>query len=433
MTSHAFRASILHYLDDPRLQGESAREYFEDGLLLIENGRIAALGPYSDLIKTLDSHITVEDYSGHLIMPGFIDLHTHYPQTEMIAAYGRQLLEWLNTYTFPTERKFADKDYAKAIATFFVDELLRNGTTTAMVFGTVHKQSVDALFEVAQAQDMRLLAGKVMMDRNAPDFLTDTAQSAYEDSAELIERWHEKGRLHYAVTPRFAPTSTPEQLQKAGQLLQDYPGVYLQSHLAENRDELAWVAALFPNARDYLDAYEQFGLLGPKSIYAHGIHLSEHACQRLADSATVLAHCPTSNLFLGSGLFDMERMHAQGVRFAIGTDVGAGTSFSMFQTLGDAYKIQQLQSVSLAPDQSFYLATLGGARALSLETHLGNFLPGKEADFVVINLKSTPLMAFRTGTCQSLNEVLFVLSMLGDDRLIEATYILGSKAYQREN
>ena len=432
MSMQAYRGSILHYVEDPHTHPETARVYIEDGLLVVKDGRIHAVGPFSSLISSLPIEATRVDYSGKLIMPGFIDLHTHYPQTEIIGAYGRQLLDWLNNYTFPTEKKFADTGYAEEVAEVFLQELLRNGTTTAMVFTTVHPDSTDAFFATAASLDLRMIAGKVMMDRNAPDYLTDTAQRSYEDSAALIEHWHGKGRLAYAVTPRFAPTSSPEQLSFAGQLMQEYPGVYLQSHLAENKDELAWVASLFPNALDYLDAYEQAGLLGPRSIYAHGIHLSDSACQRLAESGTVLAHCPTSNLFLGSGLFEMSRLTDKGVGFALGTDIGGGTSFSMFKTLAEAYKIQQLQDYSLHPDRAFYLATLGGAKALSLDHCIGNFQTGKEADFIVLDPSTTPLMRFRMEHCQNITEKLFVFAILGDDRLISATYILGNLVYRQE-
>ncbi|WP_151670215.1 guanine deaminase [Nitrincola schmidtii] len=432
MSMQAYRGSILHYLEDPYTHPETSRAFIEDGLLVINDGHIHAVGPFSALIASLPKEATRIDYSGKIIMPGFIDLHTHYPQTEIVAAYGRQLLDWLNNYTFPTEKKFSDASYAREVSEFFIQELLRNGTTTAMVFSTVHPDSTDAFFETANALDLRMIAGKVMMDRNAPDYLTDTAASSYEDSAELIEQWHGKGRLSYAVTPRFAPTSSPEQLNFAGRLLQEYSGVYLQSHLAENKQELEWVAALFPNARDYLDAYEQAGLLGPQSIYAHGIHLSDSACQRLAETGTVLAHCPTSNLFLGSGLFEMSRLTDQGVRFALGTDIGGGTSFSLFSTMAEAYKIQQLQDLSLHPDRAFYLATLGGAKALSLDHCIGNFLPGKEADFIVLDPSTTPLMRFRMEHCQDITEKLFVFAILGDDRLISATYVLGNLVYRQE-
>ncbi|MCD8512154.1 MAG: guanine deaminase [Nitrincola sp.] len=432
MSVKAFRGSILHYLDDPRRHPETARQYFEDGLLLLRNGKVEAVGHYQDLIDTLPPETIRKDYSGKLIMPGFVDLHTHYPQTEIIAAYGKQLLDWLNNYTFPTEQKFANYDYAKTVAEIFIEELLRNGTTTAMVFTTVHPNSTEAFFDTAAENRLRMIAGKVMMDRNAPDYLLDTPETSYEESANLIETWQGKDRLAYAVTPRFAPTSSPMQLHYAGRLLTEYPDVYLQSHLAENKDELAWVASLFPNARDYLDAYEQAGLLGPKSIYAHGIHLSDSACQRLAESGSVLAHCPTSNLFLGSGLFEMSRLQDQGVRFALGTDIGGGTSFSLFSTMAEAYKIQQLQGHSLDPDSAFYLATLGGAKALSLDHCIGNFLPGKEADFIVLDPSTTPLMRFRIEHCQDITEKLFVFAILGDDRLISATYILGNLVYRQE-
>lgn len=432
MPIHAFRGSILHYLDDPATHPDTARAYIDDGLLLVNDGRIHAVGSYASLIGSLPKDAIRTDYSGKILMPGFIDLHTHFPQTEMIAAYGRQLLDWLNNYTFPTEAKFVDPIYAKAIAEVFIDELLRNGTTTAMVFSSVHPESTDAFFEVAAANDLRMIAGKVMMDRNAPEDLLDTPESSYEDSVALIEHWHGRGRLAYAITPRFAPTSSAEQLHVAGRLLQEYPDVYLQSHLAENSAEIDWVTRLFPKAVDYLDVYEQAGLLGPRCIYAHGIHLTDSACLRLAASGTVLAHCPSSNLFLGSGLFDMSRLADQGVRFALGTDIGAGTSFSMLKTLGEAYKVQQLQHHSLQPDRAFYLATLGGARALSLDKVIGNFLPGKEADFIVLDPSTTPFMRFRIEHCNTLTEKLFVFAMLGDDRLISATYILGNLAYRQE-
>ncbi len=433
MTVQAFRGSILHYLDDPTTHPDSAREYFDDGILLLKNGKVLAVGDYQNLVERIPADAIRKDYSGKLIMPGFVDMHTHYPQTEIIAAYGKQLLDWLNNYTFPTESKFYHYDYAKTVAEIFIEELLKNGTTTAMVFTTVHPQSTHAFFDTAWEQDLRMIAGKVMMDRNAPDYLLDTPESSYEESARLIEEWHGKGRLSYAVTPRFAPTSSPMQLHYAGRLLAEYPDVYLQSHLAENKDELAWVASLFPDAHDYLNAYEQAGLLGPKSIYAHGIHLSDSACQRLAQSGSVLAHCPTSNLFLGSGLFQMSRMTDHGVRFALGTDIGGGTSFSMLRTMAEAYKVQQLQGHSLHPDNAFYHATLGGAKALSLDHCIGNFLPGKEADFIVLDPSTTPLMHFRIEHCQDITEKLFVFATLGDDRLILATYILGHLLYHKEH
>ena len=314
---------------------------------------------------------------------------------------------------------------------FFFDELLRNGTTTALIFGTVHASSVDAVFEQALERQLRMIAGKVLMDRNAPDALCDTPEQGYADSKALIEKWHGRDRLQYAVTPRFAPTSSQEQLQKAGQLLAEYPDVYLHTHLAENEKEVAWVKALFPEADSYLAVYEQANLIRKRSVFAHGIHLCDQDCQTLANHQAAIAHCPTSNLFLGSGLLDLPRLQAHGVRVALGTDVGAGTSFSLFKTLDEAYKIQQLRGHSLTPFQALYMATLGGARALDLEGTIGNFLPGNEADFIVLDLHATPLLQFRTQYCQDLESLLFVLNTLGDDRLIEKTFALGRQVHHR--
>lgn len=428
--SGVFRGSLLFFTADPKDEGDQALHYQQDGLLLVDdNGLISAVGAYADLIDTLPADVSITDYSGKLLMPGFVDCHVHYPQTEMIAAYGTQLLDWLQTHTFPVESRFSDFDYGVGMAERFCTELLRNGTTTALVFGTVHPQSVDAFFSVAQRRKLRMIAGKVMMDRHAPDSVLDSAESSYQESRALIEKWHGVDRLLYAVTPRFAPTSTPQQLQLAGQLLAEHPDVYLHTHLSENIDEIAWVSALFPDCRDYLDVYEQAGLLGKRSVFAHGIHLCDHECERMAATDSVVAHCPSSNLFLGSGLFSLKRMDDYGIRVGIGSDVGGGSSFSTFDSLADAYKIQQLQGVNLDPYRALYLATLGGARALSLDDRIGSFKPGLEADFIVIDPQATDFLAFRTQHCKSLKELLFVLNTLGDDRLIAATYILGELAH----
>lgn len=425
-----YRARILHFLHEPAQQGESAWEYHEDGVLWVEGGFVKAHGPAEQMLRAFDG--PVEHFSNHLIVPGFVDCHIHYPQTEMIAAYGEQLLSWLNNYTFPTELKFSDPRYAAKVATFFLDELLRNGTTTALVFASVHAQATDAFFQEAQRRGLRMIAGKVLMDRNAPAELCDTVESGYQQSRELIKRWHGVDRLQYAVTPRFAPTSTQEQLVKAGDLLREFPDVYLHTHLAENPHELAWVKELFPQAENYLDVYDQAALLGRRSIFAHGVHLCDGECERLAQSASVVAHCPTSNLFLGSGLFQMAKLHRHGVRVGLGTDVGAGTSFSLLQTMDEAYKIQQLQSEKLDPFQAWYLATLGGACALDLDKKIGNFTQGKEADFAILDLRATPLLMFRLQHADSLAELLFVLQTLGDDRLVERTYALGRCVHKRE-
>ncbi|WP_212629989.1 guanine deaminase [Pseudomonas sp. KB-10] len=431
-TRKAYRAAILHSLADPAVVGvEQSYEYFEDGILLIENGKVAQVGPAAELLPKL-AGVEVTEYRDALITPGFIDTHIHYPQTGMIASYGEQLLDWLNTYTFPTERQFEDKAHASDVAAIFLKELLRNGTTTALVFGTVHPQSVDAFFEQADKLNLRMIAGKVLMDRNAPDYLTDTAESGYAESKTLIERWHGKGRLHYAVTPRFAPTSTPEQLELAGKLLGEYPDLYMHTHLSENRKEIEWVKELFPERKGYLDVYDHHKLIGPRAVFAHGVHLCDDECKRLAETGSAVAFCPTSNLFLGSGLFDLNKLEAHGVRVGLGTDVGAGTSFSQLQSLNEAYKIMQLQGKKLDPFKSLYLATLGGANALYLDDKLGNFLPGKDADFLVLDYNATPLMSYRMQQAKSLEERLFALTMLGDDRAVKETFAAGASVHQRD-
>ncbi len=424
----AFRAAIVHLLDDPGYDlhpTPPAVEYFEDGILLVENGHVRAVGAASTLLPHLPDGCELLEFPDHLIIPGMIDTHIHYPQTDMIASYGEQLLEWLETYTFPTERQFSDPLHAREVADFFLGELLRNGTTTACVFGTVHPESVDAFFAAAETRNLRMIAGKVMMDRNCPDYLQDTPESAYQDSKALIEKWHGRGRLSYAVTPRFAPTSTPEQLSKAGQLLQEFPDVYLHTHVAENKAEVAWVQELFPDSRSYLDVYHQHGLLKPRSVMAHCIYLDEADKQCMAETGAAVAFCPTSNLFIGSGLFDVMDTKAHGIRVGMGTDVGGGSSFSLLQTANEAYKVTQLRGNKLSAFQMLYLATLGGAKALYLDDKIGNFAPGKEADFVLLNPKATPLLERRLRHCQDIAELLFVLMMLGDDRVVSKVWIMG--------
>lgn len=428
----AYRAAILHSLADPAVVGiEQSYEYFEDGILLIENGKVAQVGAAAELLPKL-AGIEVQHYRDALITPGFIDTHIHYPQTGMIASYGEQLLDWLNTYTFPTEKQFEDKAHASDVAAIFLKELLRNGTTTALVFGSVHPQSVDAFFEQADKLNLRMIAGKVLMDRNAPDYMTDTAETGYAESKALIERWHGKGRLHYAVTPRFAPTSTPEQLDLAGKLFGEYPDLYMHTHISENKAEVAWVKELFPARKGYLDVYDHHKLIGPRAVFAHGVHLCDDECKRLAETGSAVAFCPTSNLFLGSGLFDLNKLEEHGVRVGLGTDVGAGTSFSQLQSLNEAYKIMQLQGKKLDPFKSLYLATLGGANALYLDDKLGNFLPGKDADFLVLDYNATPLISYRMQQAKSLEERLFALTMLGDDRTVKETFAAGVSVHQRD-
>ena len=406
-----------------------AIRYIEDGLILLNAGKISWFGTWEEGKDLLSADTPFEHYPDKLIVPGFIDTHIHFPQTEMVGAYGEQLLEWLNSYTFPTELQFKDKVYADKIAQFFVQQLLKNGTTTALVFCSVHTESVDALFEAAEQQQMRLIAGKVMMDRHAPDELCDTAESSYHDSKALIEKWHGKGRNLYAITPRFAPTSTPEQLARAGQLKAEYPDVYVHTHLSENKNEIAWVKELFPEQKGYLDVYHHYGLTGERSVFAHCVHLedTEWDCMHATNSA--IAFCPTSNLFLGSGLFPLKKTWEKQVKVGLGTDIGAGTSFNQLQTLNEAYKVQQLQGDKLSAFESLYHATLGGAKALNLDDKLGNFNCGKEADFIVLDLKATALQALRQERAKGIEDALFALMTMGDDRNIHATYIYGAPVY----
>ncbi|NWC10878.1 guanine deaminase [Pseudomonas agarici] len=432
LTRKAYRAALLHSIADPAEVGiDASYEYFEDGLLVVENGKISAIGHASELLPTQPTDIDISHYTDALITPGFIDTHIHLPQTGMVGAYGEQLLDWLNTYTFPCESQFADPAHAEEVADIFIKELLRNGTTTALVFGSVHPQSVNAFFEAAEKLDLRMIAGKVMMDRNAPDYLTDTAESSYLQSKVLIERWHGKGRLHYAVTPRFAPTSTPQQLTLAGQLLGEYSDLYLQTHISENLQEVQWVKELFPERAGYLDVYDHYRLLGERSVFAHGVHLCDHECARLAQTGSAVAFCPTSNLFLGSGLFNLPMAEKHKLNVGVGTDVGGGTSFSILQTLNEAYKVMQLQGARLSPFKSLYLATLGGARALRLEERIGTLQAGSDADFLVLDYHATPLLSYRLKPAKTLAETLFVLMTLGDDRTVKQTYAAGNLVHQR--
>ncbi|MDP2560162.1 guanine deaminase [Psychrobium sp. 1_MG-2023] len=430
----AFRGELLHFLADPAKGSlEQSYQYFTDGLLVIKDGLVASVGEASTLAATLEPDVEIKHYPQGLIIPGFIDTHVHYPQTEMIASYGEQLLEWLDNYTFPAEREFCNFEHGQRVAQFFIEQLLEAGTTTALVFGTVHKESVDAFFSVAQQHKLRMICGKVLMDQNCPDYLQDSAESGYNDSKALIEKWHQVDRLQYAITPRFAPTCSTEQLQKAGQLLAEYPSVYLHTHLSENKDEIAWVKQLFPNTDGYLDVYDQSQLLGKRSVFAHGVHLHDSECQRLGETHSSIAFCPSSNLFLGSGLFNLKQAQQFDITVGVGSDIGAGTTFSMLSTLNEGYKTQQLRGDKLSPFQSFYLATLGGAKALDLEGTIGNFTTGAEADFIVLDYHATPLMSRRMEHCKTLTEKLFILSMLGDERHVLATYIMGECVFNTQD
>lgn len=429
MSLKGYRAALLSVPHDPAQAGAEAHRYEEDGLLVVEDGLVFARGDYADLAQTYPG-LAVEHFPGKLIVPGFVDTHVHFPQVDKIAAHGRQLLGWLENHIFPEERRFADKAHAAQTASFFLGELLRNGTTSALVFPTVHPVSVDALFEAALARDMRLVSGKVLMDLG-PEGLRDTPESAREDSEALIARWQGRGRLGYAVTPRFAVTSSAEQLAVAGDLLAAHPDILLHTHLSENLLEIAVVAERFPEAADYLDAYDRFGLVGPRSVFAHGIHLEKRACERLAESKASIAHCPTSNLFLGSGLCNLAMLAEAGVHVSLGSDVGAGTSLSMLHTQGMAYQVAQMAGGSLDPLRALYLATSAGAQALNIADRVGALAEGQEADFLVLDPACTPLLARRTSGA-TLEDMLFALQILGDDRAVWRTYLAGECAHRRE-
>lgn len=431
---YAVRGSFLDFTDDPFFvpQQECVR-YIKDGLLVVENGKILDFGDYSKLHGKYEG-IEETRYTGKLITPGFIDAHVHYPQTKIIASYGEQLLTWLKQYVYPEEEKFNSRKYAGQVASFFLEELLRNGTTTALVLATTHPDSVDVFFEEALKRNLRMIAGKIMMDRDAPKKVLETPEQSREACKQLIEKWHGKGRLSYALTPRFAISCTPEMLKVVGEIKKEYHDVYIHTHLAENKEEIKIVRELFPGCNDYLEVYERYSMVTDRSIFAHGIYLSDSELERLSRAGATIASCPTSNLFLGSGLFRMSKAKSvkSPVKVGIGTDVGAGTSFSMLKTLHEAYKVAALNEKKLSPFQAFYLATLGGARSLSLDDKIGNFDPGKEADFVVLDLAAAPLMKFRNQdafaeSLPQLAEKLFAAVVLGDDRAVYAVYIMGKE------
>jgi guanine deaminase len=429
MPRHAYKGAIFHLLDDPDA-GPPALGHYEDGVLVVEDGHVAEIGAWDDLAPQLGG-VPVERLSG-LIVPGFVDAHVHYPQVDIVASPGSHLLEWLSAYAFKTEARFDDAEVAATTARFFLDELLANGTTTALVFATAHKVSADALFTEAFKRNMRIVAGKVLMDRNAPAGISDTAETGYQESRALIHAWHGKGRLGYAVTPRFALTSSERQLELSGRLLAEHPGVRLHSHLSENREELAAVHKLFPDCADYLAVYEKFGLATPHSVFAHCLHLSPNEWARLGKSGAGVAFCPTSNLFLGSGLFDLAEAQTVGARVGLGTDIGAGTTLSLLATMNEAFKVCQMKKHAADAFKLFYLATMGGARALRLADKVGNLEPGKEADFIVLDAQSLPLLQRRLAHAPSLAEQLFAFAILGDDRAVARTYVAGTLVHSRE-
>ena len=394
--------------------------------IYVNNGLIEGIGDTPNLNPAYDNAERI-DHGDHVITAGFVDAHVHYPQTAIIASWGKRLIDWLNTYTFPEEMRFGDPTYAAEIAERYVEFALHNGTTSMASYCTIHPESVEAFFTAAADRNMCVVAGKTCMDRNAPDGLRDSAKSAYDDSKALIERWQSKGRAHYAITPRFSPTSTPEQLEALGALWAEHPECLMQTHLSEQTDEIAWVRELFPNARDYLDTYETFGLLGERGLYGHAIHLEPREMDRLAEVGASVVHCPTSNTFIGSGLFNTVGMMAREINVGLATDTGGGSSFSMLRTMAATYEIAQLRGVALHPAQLLWLATCGSARALHLDNQIGNIASGMAADMVVLDLASTPAIAQRSARAEDIWEEIFPTIMMGDDRAIAATYVAGQR------
>ncbi|TNC73053.1 guanine deaminase [Rubellimicrobium roseum] len=429
MTTQLLLGQTLSFTGDPFLQPwTDCVSHHERGGVLIADGRIAVVGDRASL-QAAHPQATVTDYGRDLILPGFVDAHMHYPQTRIIASWGKRLIDWLNTYTFPEEMRFADPAYAKAVAEETLDLALRHGTTTLCSFGTIHEGSADALFSAAEARGMRIVAGRTCMDRDtAPPGLRDTAQSAYDESARLIERWHGRGRATYAITPRFSPTSTEAQLEALGALWAANPTCLMQTHLSEQVDEIAWMRDLYPQARDYLDTYESFGLLGPRGLYGHAIHLEPREIDRLQEVGAAVVHCPTSNTFIGSGLFDLVGLKRRGLSVGLATDTGGGSSFSMLRTMAAAYEISQLRGTAVHPAQLLWLATEGSARALHLDGLVGRLGPGAEADLVVLDLASTPAIAQRAARAEGLWDTVFPTIMMGDDRAVRATWVAGRSA-----
>lgn len=425
------RGRLLSFQRQPEdLKDDGSYLYVEDGGLLVEDGKIAAMGDYADVRKRAPEGVGTTDHRPHLIMPGFIDPHIHFPQMQVVGSYAGDLLEWLNTYTFVEEQRFADAGHAARIAGKFFDELVRHGTTTAVAYCSVHKASADAFFAESLRRNMRMVGGKVMMDRNAPPGLRDTPQSGYDDTKTVISDWHGKGRNHVAITPRFAITSSPGQMEMSQALAGEYPDLHIQTHLAENLDECRFAGELYPEARDYADIYARYGLLGRKSLFGHCIHLSDREADAMSESGSVAVFCPTSNLFLGSGLFGLKRLQrrAKPVRAAIATDIGGGTSYSMLRTLDEGYKVLQLQGDRMTPLESFYRMTRGNAEALALEDRIGTLDVGSDADLVVLNASAVPAMALKMEVVSTLAEELFLMQTMGDDRTIAETYVAGEAA-----
>ncbi len=425
MSMKLLRGRVLDFVAEPQgIDDTDSYRYFEDGAVLIEGGKIIACGAYGD-VKPAGVNCEIIDHRPQLIMPGLIDPHIHFVQMQVVASYAANLLEWLNTYTFVEEQKFVDLAHGLAIASEFFDTLIRYGTTTAVAYCSVHKASAEAFFTEAEKRNMLMIGGKCMMNRNCPEALQDTPQSGYDDTKALLEKWDGRGRNIYAITPRFALSSTREQMDMVRALITEFPDAYVQTHLSENDKEIATTLDLYPEHQDYLAIYEYYGFLGPKSLFGHAIYLSDRELGVMAETKSVAISCPTSNVFLGSGLFDRDKNKAAGVRIGIATDIGGGTSFSMLKTLDSFYKVQQLNGNRIDPITSFYMMTLGNAEALSLSDKIGTLAVGSDADIVVLDASSTPEMALRLEIVSSLAEELFLLQTLGDDRAVVETYVAG--------
>jgi len=439
-----FRGKLFDFKADADVNNlTGGYRFMEDGLLVVEDGKVLAAGDYSQIFRSFPQPLEVDDYNGSFIFPGFVDAHVHSVQTKAIASYGNQLLDWLETYVFPNERQFSNPEFSLEHTRFFFDQLLKNGTTTAMIYPAVFDASVEAVFEIARQLNMRIIAGKTWMDRNAPDYLLETPEKSYESSKRQIGKWHQKGRAHYAITPRYAITSSPASLEVAASLQKEFSGLYVQTHISENKQEIALVNHHYNGHKGYLDVYDSFGLLTPRTMLGHGVYLTNGELERIAGAGASVVHCPTSNLFLGSGLFDYHKTTGHGVKVALGSDVGGGTSFSMLSNMHDAYKISALRNNMTCDDQAsddfkalnsleaFYATTLGGAAALRLEDKIGNFDVGKEADFVVVDPSLNDLLSYRLREVNSIEEMLFAIMMLGDDRIIKATWLMGEKVYSK--
>lgn len=420
--AHLLLGQTLSFEGDPFFEGGAAAQHRRRGAVLVYDGVIIAVDE-AETLRSTYPEVPIVDHGDHLLMAGFIDAHAHYPQTGIIASWGKRLIDWLDTYTFPEEMRFGDPEYAAMAAELYFNLTLAHGTTTAASFCTIHPESVDAFFSEAQSRGLRMVAGKTCMDRNAPDGLRDSAQSAYDDSKALLEKWHGVDRLSYAITPRFSPTSTPDQLAAMGALWAENPTCLMQTHLSEQLEEIDWVKQLFPEARDYLDTYEQHGLIGKGAIMGHAIYLKQREIDRMAETGTAVVHCPTSNAFIGSGLCDVQGLNQRGIAVGLATDIGGGSSFSMLRTMAAGYDISQLRGGILHPAQLLWLATVGSARALCLEEKIGNLAAGMEADIVVLDLASTPEIAQRAARAEDFWGAVFPTIMMGDDRAIARVYL----------